>query len=119
MYVQNLKYNIKGICIFHLTLVGILSILILPVKNREGAAGMGEREYLFSGQNPLSLTKVICWQSQNINFDTFRCSGKVSFSSNFTSLFCVMRYNSCILFLAKVFYTFKIRSLMEKYKSKF
>ena len=32
---QNLiKYNVKSECIFHLILVGIHSILILPVKNR-------------------------------------------------------------------------------------
>ena len=34
MYVQNLKYNIKGAFMFHLILVGIPSILILSVKNR-------------------------------------------------------------------------------------
>ena len=39
MYVQNLKYNIKGACIFHLILAGILSILILSVKNK-GAGGV-------------------------------------------------------------------------------
>ena len=33
-YVQNFKYNVKKVCIFQLTLVGILSILILSVKNR-------------------------------------------------------------------------------------
>ena len=33
-YLQNLKYNVKKICTFHLVLVGILSILILYVKNR-------------------------------------------------------------------------------------
>ena len=33
-YPQNLKYNVKRACIFHLILVGILSILmILSVKN--------------------------------------------------------------------------------------
>ena len=36
MYVQNLKYSIKGACMFHLILVGVLSILILSVKNRGG-----------------------------------------------------------------------------------
>ena len=34
VHVQNLKYNIKGVCIFHLILVGILSILILSAKTR-------------------------------------------------------------------------------------
>ena len=32
-YLQNLKYNVNGGCIFHFILVGILSILILSVKN--------------------------------------------------------------------------------------
>ena len=58
MYVQNLKYNIKGACIFHLILVGILSILILSIKNRR----LGKR-CLLNGQNPFSMTKVICRQS--------------------------------------------------------
>ena len=39
-YVQNLKYNIKGACVFHLILVGILSILILSVKNRGWGGGV-------------------------------------------------------------------------------
>ena len=33
---SSLKYNVKGIYIFHLILVGILSILVLPVKSSEG-----------------------------------------------------------------------------------
>ena len=33
-YLQNLKYSMKGACIFQLILVGILSILILSIKNR-------------------------------------------------------------------------------------
>ena len=33
------KYNVKKACIFHLILVGILSILILAVKNREEGGG--------------------------------------------------------------------------------
>ena len=46
-YLQNLKQ----------ILVGILSILILSVKNR------GKVGFLLNGQNPLSVTKVICRQS--------------------------------------------------------
>ena len=53
-YYQNLKYNVKTSCIFHLVLVGILSILILSVKNR----GSGWEEGLPNGQNLLSVTKV-------------------------------------------------------------
>ena len=56
MYVQNLKYNIKGACMFHLILVGILSILILSVKNSGEAGG----SVFVNGQNLLSVTKVIC-----------------------------------------------------------
>ena len=43
-------------------LVGILSILILSVKNR---VGLGVGGVLLNGQNPLSVTKVICRQSLN------------------------------------------------------
>ena len=39
IYLQNFKYNVKRACIFHLILVGILSILILSVKNREWGRG--------------------------------------------------------------------------------
>ena len=53
-YFQNLKYDVKRACIFHLILVGILSILILPVKNR------GVVFFPFNRQNPLSVTEVIC-----------------------------------------------------------
>ena len=61
MYVQNLKYNIKGPCMFHLILVGILSILILSVKNRGWGRGGGRGGRVFvNGQNLLSVTKVIC-----------------------------------------------------------
>ena len=56
MHVQNLKYNIKGACMFHLILVGILSILILSVKNRGGRGG----SVFVNGQNLLSVMKVIC-----------------------------------------------------------
>ena len=31
-YLQNLKYNVKKECIFHLIVIGILSILILSFK---------------------------------------------------------------------------------------
>ena len=61
MYVQNLKYNIKGACIFYLILVDILFILILSVKNRGVGGGGG----LLKGQNPLSVTKVFYRQSLN------------------------------------------------------
>ena len=44
---------------FHLILVVTSSILILSVKNR----GVGF--FLLNGQNPLSVTKVICQQSLN------------------------------------------------------
>ena len=65
MYVQNLKYNIKGACMFHLILVGILSILIFSVKNREGWGGGGS--VFVNGQNLLSMMKVICRQSLSKN----------------------------------------------------
>ena len=32
---MKLKHNVKRTCIFHLILVGVLSILILSAKNRE------------------------------------------------------------------------------------
>ena len=51
---------IKKVCIFHLSLVGIPSILILSVKNRGVGVGVGG---LLNGQNLLSVMKVICQQS--------------------------------------------------------
>ena len=53
-YLQNLKYNVKASCIFHLVLIGVLSILILSVKNR----GSGWEEGLPNGQNLLSVSTV-------------------------------------------------------------
>ena len=46
-YLQNLKYNVNSGCIFHLILISILSILILPVKN----GGVGY--FLLNRKNPL------------------------------------------------------------------
>ena len=53
-YLQNLKYNIKRGRVFHSILVGIPFVLILSVMNRGPCGGV------FKGQNPLSVTKVIC-----------------------------------------------------------
>ena len=47
-------------------LVGILSILILSIKNRKEREG-GGGEGLLNGKNPLSVTKVICRQSLNLH----------------------------------------------------
>ena len=57
-YLQNLKYNVKRLCIFHLILVGIL---YCPL--RAGRVGGG---FLLNGQNLLRVTKVICWHSPTI-----------------------------------------------------
>ena len=38
-YLQNLKYNVKRACVFLLIMVGILTILILSVKNRGVGGG--------------------------------------------------------------------------------
>ena len=74
-YLQNLlKYNVKMACIFHLILLGIFSILILPVKNKEVGA------CLLNGQNLLNVTKVICRQSLNPKNQMLHKSN--SFSSN-------------------------------------
>ena len=66
-YVLQKFVNTKGACILHLILAGILSTLILSVKNRGevvmvvgGGGGVG---CLLNGQNPLNVTKVICRQS--------------------------------------------------------
>ena len=59
-YLQNFKYNVKRVYIFHLILVGIPSILILSVKNTGWV-------FLLNRQNPLSVTKVICRQSLSLN----------------------------------------------------
>ena len=47
----------------HLILAGILSFLILSVKNREGGEAWGGGGGLLNGQNPLSVMKVIFRQS--------------------------------------------------------
>ena len=57
---QNLKYNVKKVCTYHLILVGILSILMLTVKNSTGGGFFWLNE-----QNLLSVAKVICRQSLN------------------------------------------------------
>ena len=54
-YLQNLKYNARA-CIFHLNLIGIVSILILSFKNM-GGGGVGRRG-LLNGQNLLSVSTV-------------------------------------------------------------
>ena len=59
-YHQNLKYNVKKLCISHLLLVGILSILQLSINN-SGGVGV-----LLNGQNLLNVTKFICQQSLTI-----------------------------------------------------
>ena len=66
-YLQNLKYNVKRVCILRLILFGILSILILSVKYRGGGG-------LLNGQNLLSVAKVICRQSLKILWWQFLCS---------------------------------------------
>ena len=55
MYLQNCKYNVQRVCIFHLILVWSI-ILILSAKNREGG-GRGAGGLLNNRKNPLSLTK--------------------------------------------------------------
>ena len=59
MLIKTKRSKRSGGCIFHLILVSILSILILSVNNR-GRRSAGN---LFNGKNPLSVTKVVCWQS--------------------------------------------------------
>ena len=59
-YVLQKFVSTKGACTLHLVLFGILSVLILSVKSMvEGGGG----RWLLNGQNPLSVTKVICRQS--------------------------------------------------------
>ena len=41
IYLQNLKNNVRRVCIFHLILVSIPSIVILSIKNRGGLGGGG------------------------------------------------------------------------------
>ena len=65
MYVQNLKYNINGACIFHLILVGILSTLILPVKNR----GLEREMACLMEKNLLSVTKKFFVDSPYDQYD--------------------------------------------------
>ena len=53
-YLENLTYNVKRACIFHLTLVGILFRLIFSIKN----SGVGF--FYLTDKISLSLTNVIC-----------------------------------------------------------
>ena len=54
---SKLEIQSKKTCIFHLTLAGILSILMmLSIKNS------GQGRGFLNGQNPLNITKVICQQ---------------------------------------------------------
>ena len=62
-YLQNFKYNLKRVCIFHLILVGIL---ILSVKNGDGVGGGGGG--LLNAKNLLSMVKVICQHSLSYIF---------------------------------------------------
>ena len=64
---SSLKYNVKGIYIFHLILVGILSILVLPVKSSEGEGELEERgeggghgELFAHRKKMLSVMRGIC-----------------------------------------------------------
>ena len=50
-YLQNLKYNVKKVCIFHLILVGILSILIVSIKEQGVEGGLLNRQNLLSKIN--------------------------------------------------------------------
>ena len=51
---QNLKYNVKQVCIFNLILVDIPSSLLLSVKIK------GRQGFLLNSQNLLFMTNVIC-----------------------------------------------------------
>ena len=59
---SSLKYNVKGIYIFHLILVGILSILVLPVKSSEGEGELeGGYGAIFAHRKKmLSVMRVRC-----------------------------------------------------------
>ena len=65
-YLQNLKYNVKRGCIFHLILVVILLILILSVKNWEVKV-----EVLLKWQNLLSMTKLFVDSPLTSTFDFY------------------------------------------------
>ena len=63
---------------FSLILVGIPSILIIPVKNR----WVGERGGLLNRQNLLSVTKVICRQTPKSKWNQLKfCIIQVTFPS--------------------------------------
>ena len=55
--------TVKRVCMFHLILVGIPSILVLSVPLIRTGRGEGGIGGLLNRQNPLSVTKVICRQS--------------------------------------------------------
>ena len=75
---QSLKCNAKRACIFYLILVVISSSLTLPINSREGEGTEG----LLNGQNPTSLTEVICrWSLRVILYEFIRL---------------IMRNNCCV-----------------------
>ena len=63
-YVLQKFVNIKGACILHLILVGILSILILPVKNMGGGGwggllnGQTDKKFIKRDKSYLSTKRV-------------------------------------------------------------
>ena len=62
-YIQNLKYCIKRVCIFHLILVLVFnSFCYCPLRTGTG---------FLNGQNPLSVTKVICQQFLSLFTPTY------------------------------------------------
>ena len=69
-YLQNLKYNVKRLCILHLILV-----VILYCPLRTGGRG---------GIVCLSMIKVICWQSLKLQHGLNTYSYTTYYSHNFT-----------------------------------
>ena len=67
IYLQNLKNNVRRVCIFHLILVSIPFIVILSIKNRGGLGGGGGG--VLNRQNPLAKDiknpKTFCQKMAN------------------------------------------------------
>ena len=62
-YLQKLKNNVRKVCIFHLILLDILSILILSVRNK----GRGGRVFAKQTKS-VKRAKVICRQSLTLDW---------------------------------------------------
>ena len=117
-YLQNLKHNVKNLLVY------ILSILILSVRNK--GVFILFFVFLLNGQNPLSMTKVICRQSLKTWRKQLLLSSKLKFnfeSSTWTVEVIRTRFPcpGLLDFLRNLFFNLKYERSMDSecYRFKF